>query len=143
MSQSVSDNVAYRILSEHVRRRYADVEYPEAWRNLPEIPTKVELLSKRGNGNGRDETEVWNSYQKEPIYDPNIPHNIVNGPWPSTMDYLGTHYQLLREDGIATLRASIQEFRDNPRMSDSRETNVYTNVKNYPVLKLRHTDSSS
>lgn len=120
------DGVASRILNDHVRRPYADVQYAEEWRNLPEIPTKRELLLEKVNEIVDDES--WNTYQDEPLYSANLPVNIVDGPWPSTMDYLGAHYQLLREDSIASLRASIEEFRANPRMQDSRDTRVYSDV---------------
>lgn len=123
----------HAILTEHIRRPYMNVKYEEEWRNLPEIPTKKELLAGRGRANQGDESEQWNSYQDEPLYNPDLPHNIVDGPWPSTLGYIGAHYQILREDGIADLRVSIQQFRDNPRMTDSGETYVYTHVSSLSI----------
>jgi helicase required for RNAi-mediated heterochromatin assembly 1 len=132
MSSSRNDNISWDILIQHIRRRYAEVEYPEAWRNLPEIPTKEELMPNKDRDKDRYTPETWNAYQEDPIYDPNLPHNIIDGPWPSTMEYLGAHYQILREDAIAPLRTSIQQFRDDPKMNDSRETHIYTDVSSLP-----------
>ena len=128
MSSYGRDNVASDILTQHIRRRYAEVEYPEAWRNLPEIPTKDEFMTNKTNEEGEDTPETWNAYQDDPVYDRDLPHNIIDGPWPSTMEYLGAHYQILREDAIAPLRISIQQFHENAQMVDSRETYVYTNA---------------
>lgn len=134
MSSLESDHGALRILTEHVRRQYAQTRFPEAWRNLPEIPTIKELVQDKDHNKSRYDNEVWNAYQQDPVYDPTLPQNIIDGPWPSTMDYLGAHYRILREDAIAPLRTSVHQFRDNPHMNDSRETYIYDNVSGLYTL---------
>lgn len=74
------------------------------------------------------ETEKWDDYQREPVYDLNLPVNIINGGWESKMAYVGAHYQLLREDTIAALRRSVGEIQRNPNLMDDNDTCIYTHV---------------
>jgi helicase required for RNAi-mediated heterochromatin assembly 1 len=119
------------ILETNVRRTWDSGNHPEKWRNLPEVPNSAEIMP------AEDETidtqcseENWDDYQKDPVYDPNLPKNIVDGPWPSKDEYIGAHYQILREDAIAPLRQSIQEFRRHRSMDDDKHTCIYTHVSN-------------
>jgi len=124
------------IITKHVKRTYFHNEHLEAWRSLPEIPTKDEINPIRTAEEICEEKygfEEWDEYQKDPVYDPKLPQNIIKGPWPSKLEYLGAHYQMLREDIIANLRASVKEFKKNPSMNDSKSTCVYTKVNKHSV----------
>jgi helicase required for RNAi-mediated heterochromatin assembly 1 len=124
---------ANRILQRHIHKTYEDAAFAEEWRNLPEIPSSAEILPPSKDGlETEDETfkqnEGWNDYQKEPVYDPNLPRNIVDGPWPSKEAYIGAHYQILREDAIAPLRQAVADVKRNPAMYDNVDICVYTHV---------------
>jgi len=97
--------------------------------------SKWELLREdmaRRDADWREERagaeEKWNDYQKEVIYDLDLPENIVDGPWDSKESYIGSHYQILREDAIAPLRLSVELVKANPGMDDDETTCVYTHA---------------
>lgn len=118
------------ILRDHVKRAYENRVYPESWRSLPEFPNKEEILPPANQRSAiNSKPEEWNEYQKEPVYDENLPRNIVDAPWPSKEDYIGAHYQILREDTIASLRRSVASFRRQPSMMDDNDTCIYTHVR--------------
>jgi helicase required for RNAi-mediated heterochromatin assembly 1 len=126
---------AWQILDTHVRRTWDTGKYHEQWRNLPEIPTKAEIMPKdEEEPCQRKEEERWNDYQNDPIYDPKLPKNIVDGPWPSKKDYISAHYQILREDAIAPLREAVKFFRQHRHMDDDNYACIYTHVS---VFNLR------
>ena len=119
-----------RIIRAHILRDYeSQVTQSEDWRNLPEVPTKSEILDKEDEHENKDFFEEWNAYQKDPLYDLELPHNIVKGPWPSKEAYIAAHYQILREDAIAGLRSSVKTFKRQPHMGDDSSTLIYTNVR--------------
>jgi helicase required for RNAi-mediated heterochromatin assembly 1 len=125
---------SFKILESHVRRAWDTGNHHEQWRNRPEIPDKAEIMpleeedSGLRNNRNRNREEGWNEYQKDPIYNPKLPKNIVNGPWPSKEEYISAHYQILREDAIAPLRESVKYFRAHRNMDDDSSTCVYTHV---------------
>jgi helicase required for RNAi-mediated heterochromatin assembly 1 len=120
---------ATSILTDHVKKPYQSREFAEPWRNLPEVPTKEEIMPATDEDSGGDqEPEQWNDYQQDPVYDPNLPHNIVDGPWPSKERYISAHYRILREDAIAGLRHSVASVKRRPAMMDDKETCIYTHV---------------
>jgi helicase required for RNAi-mediated heterochromatin assembly 1 len=126
-----------QILRDHIVKPWKQVEYPEAWRNLPEVPNKSEicpnvdpLVSKMV------EQEAWNDYQNEPGYEMTLPDNIIVGPWTSKEDYIGAHYQILREDAIAPLRYVVSEFRQHPNMLETNDVGIYTHVSSLPNIYL-------
>lgn len=88
---------------------------PSSWLGRPEIPSAKEL-----NGDGEDaEAEI------------EIPVNNISAPWQSTMEYLGGHYRLLREDAVAPLRNVISELRAEAGImeKDSQENaSIYEKV---------------
>ena len=88
---------------------------PTSWLGRPEIPSPKEL-----NGDGDDaEAEI------------EIPENNIAAPWQSTMEYLGGHYRLLREDAVAPLRNVISELRAETAImeKDSQENaSIYEKV---------------
>ncbi|KAF4633146.1 hypothetical protein G7Y89_g4966 [Cudoniella acicularis] len=117
------------ILREHIQKPWKLVEYPEAWQNLPETPKKSEICPREDEPQVRSSSpEQWDEYQKDPIYSSRLPHNIIQGPWPSASEYIGSHYQILREDAIAPLRGAVTEFRRRPQMMESRDFYIYTHV---------------
>jgi helicase required for RNAi-mediated heterochromatin assembly 1 len=129
-------NNANRILQDHIWKLYENQSFQEEWRNLPEIPTRAEICPPdKALVESADDIEEarnprnWNKYQEEPSYDQNLPHNIVDGPWPSKEAYLGAHYQILREDAIAPLRRAVAAFKKFPALEDDNETCVYTDVR--------------
>jgi helicase required for RNAi-mediated heterochromatin assembly 1 len=80
--------------------------FSEAWRKIPETPTPEELLAE----------------------DPDVPTNVIDGPFPSVDDYLSTHYELVREDVLSGLRGAVRHVRNHPNTDDTREIAVYENV---------------
>ncbi|TAQ85205.1 hypothetical protein B7494_g6473 [Chlorociboria aeruginascens] len=118
------------IIRTHVKKSYAKAKYAEPWRNLPEIPDKSEIIPDIEEPQPQEER--WDDYQHAstdgtiPKY--SLPENITKGPWPSKAAYIGAHYQILREDAIASLRKSVAEFKDFPDMDDSKDTHVYTDI---------------
>ena len=57
-----------------------------------------------------------------------VPTNTIDGPWDDKEDYLRTHYELLREDAVASLRDGVQEFRERPWMSENSTVSIYEKV---------------
>ena len=58
--------------------------------------------------------------------------NIVDGPWPSKIDYLRSHYLLLREDALRPLREAVEHVRSMPDLDEdpSRATiGIYDQVQ--------------
>ena len=68
----------------------------------------------------------------KPVLEPiPISPNIVEGAWEDSEQYFQSHYELLREDGVAPLRDAVAEVRAKPRImeADSEESaGIYENV---------------
>ncbi|KAI5796314.1 DEAD box helicase, partial [Peziza echinospora] len=77
------------------------------WRLRPDIPSVEELLR----------TDV------------HIPPNIIDKKWKSVEEYLGSHYELLREDACSTLRDVALTMKVTPSMSDQAALCIYENVR--------------
>lgn len=54
---------------------------------------------------------------------------MIDGPFESVSDYLGTHYELVREDTLSGLRAAILYVKNHPESDDTREIAIYEDVK--------------
>ena len=83
-----------------------------AWTLRREIPTSKEI-------NGTD-NEV------------EVPINMINGPWSSKEEYLHSHYELLREDAISTLRDAVDEVRNEPAITEAQSqenASIYEKVR--------------
>jgi len=132
--QRQNDAKSRQIIHRHVWKTYENQIFPQEWRNLPEVPSKAEICpSSRTTAdiddinNAQDRNPV--DYQSDSLYDPNLPHNIVEGPWPSKEAYLAAHHQILREDAIAPLRRAVAEFKKCPSLVDDSEICVYKDVR--------------
>jgi helicase required for RNAi-mediated heterochromatin assembly 1 len=118
-----------RILREHILKPYKQVEYPEDWRNLPEVAKKSEICPDVDPIAAKlAQQEAWNDYQNEPGYEITLPENIIDGPWGSKEDYIGAHYQILREDVVGPLRRAVSEFKQHPDMLEGNGVGIYTHV---------------
>ncbi|KAK6335892.1 hypothetical protein TWF730_003266 [Orbilia blumenaviensis] len=80
---------------------------PSAWRALPDVPSTAELMT----------VEV------------DLPVNEVGRPWETVDDYLGAHYELLREDAFSPLRDAVGQFRAEPTMDDRTDICIYENCR--------------
>ncbi|MCO5562178.1 hypothetical protein L7F22_015804 [Adiantum nelumboides] len=92
---------------EAVDDRMESLELGPNFRELPIIPPKEQLLSK-----------------ENPIP---LPVNQVGVRYPNVGVYLNTHFRLMQEDCIATLRDGIHELRANSRRD--LDIHVYQNVR--------------
>ncbi|KAG4433671.1 hypothetical protein IFR05_010839 [Cadophora sp. M221] len=129
MAPSKAFRDARSILVDHIKKTYEHNAFPQAWRNLPEIPSSAEIKPVYKDPTLiEEEPEEWNAYQQNLLYDDKLPHNIVDGPWPSKEAYLGAHYQIIREDSIAPLRTAVTEVQHTPSMDESDDTRIYTDV---------------
>jgi helicase required for RNAi-mediated heterochromatin assembly 1 len=116
------------IIVDHVKRDYGHEDGIEGWRQLPEIPAAGEIL---GPVNGFQD----DSYGDDDDFDdsnnnrgPSLPFNVVDRTWRTKGEYIGAHYQLLREDAIAPLRQAVALFRSQPAMKDNQDLSIYTHV---------------
>lgn len=117
------------VLEAHTYRHYNNEKYDEAWRNLPEVPNQAEIMPTTQFSRASElPPEKWNDYQHETPLDPNLPRNIIDGPWESKEAYIGAHYQILRKDVTLPLQRSVESFQRNPLMNDDRDTCIYTNI---------------
>lgn len=116
-----------QILWDHVDKRYENRAAPAPWCLLPEIPTKDEIMPKV-QVTRRNKVDEWNKYMEDPEYNTDVPRNIIDGPWPSSLEYIGAHYQILREDAISPLRRSVEYFSQHKVVGDTDDTYVYSEV---------------
>ena len=130
MPFSVVDDNALSIIEAHVKKTWYDDNVVESWRKLPEVPDQSEIMPAVDENRNRNQTEDWFQYQVDPMYEntSRLPVNTVLGPWASKSEYIGAHYQILREDAVASLRNSVKEFKKHPEMNDSGDTCIYTSV---------------
>ena len=81
---------------------------------MPELPTASEL------------NPDWEALVSGADW--SLKENNIHLPYSSKEDYLETHYQILREEGITHLRWSIKQYRDNPARVDDQDISIYTKV---------------
>ncbi|RFU29613.1 hypothetical protein B7463_g6744, partial [Scytalidium lignicola] len=116
-----------KVLRDHIEKSYqCGRSFAEQWRNLPEIPTKREIMPDPPDPS--DYEEEWDDYQRDPLYNPSLPMNIVDRPWTSKAAYIGAHYQIVREDGIVSLRDVVASVKKDPMRSGSDDICIYTDV---------------
>ncbi|OAL20644.1 hypothetical protein AYO22_08653 [Fonsecaea multimorphosa] len=78
----------------------------DAWLSQDEIPTTQELAAGEAT----------------------LLPNKIDSPFKSKDRYLKTHYALLREDAVGSLRDAIQDFRQDPATGDTTKFSVYDQV---------------
>ncbi|KAK5170579.1 uncharacterized protein LTR77_005167 [Saxophila tyrrhenica] len=96
-------------LNKNVSKYYEDAESPAdggSWLRLPAIPTSSELLDL----NTGDDSDSLNNVE--------IATNRPRGAWDSKEDYLGAHYELLREDAVRPLREAVQRVKFSPQSKE-------------------------
>lgn len=84
-----------------------------AWLDKPEIPSPSEVLPK---------TQIYAQESLIEVSDSLRPHK-VEGAYESNDEYLGTTYELLREDAIRPLRKAIAEIRKDPYRNEAEYGN--------------------
>lgn len=81
-----------------------------SWLSCPEFPTEAEL---------RDVAEPWQ------ITDPQdggvlLRGNNLEGAWQSREEYLGAHFEMIREEQVRPLREAISWCKSNPHSSEDQ-----------------------
>ena len=88
-----------------------------AWIDKPEVPSPFEILPLQQSAfitsKSQDLIDVGENLR---------PHR-ADGPYASTEEYLGTKYELLREDANRPLREAVQEFRQSPYLDEAEYSN--------------------
>lgn len=88
-----------------------------AWIDKPEVPSPSEILPLQQSAfitsKSQDLIDVGENLR---------PHR-ADGPYASTEEYLGTKYELLREDANRPLREAVQEFRQSPYLDEAEYSN--------------------
>jgi helicase required for RNAi-mediated heterochromatin assembly 1 len=123
-----SSTPAVSIIVDHVKRDYGLEDGIEGWRQLPEIPAAGEILSpvNRLQDDYYSDDDSFGDLKNN--REPNLPINVVDKAWRSKGEYIGAHYQLLREDAIAPLRQAVALYRSQPAMKDNQDLSIYTHV---------------
>jgi helicase required for RNAi-mediated heterochromatin assembly 1 len=124
-----SNNSNVSIIVDHVKRDYGLEDGIESWRQLPEIPTSGEILGPVNRLQNDSDSDDDSFDDSKSSHEPDLPINPVMGAWRSKGEYIGAHYQLLREDAIAPLRQAVALYRSQPAMKDSQELSIYTHVR--------------
>ncbi|KAF1838189.1 hypothetical protein BDW02DRAFT_32428 [Decorospora gaudefroyi] len=86
-----------------------------AWLDQPEVPSPSEVLRAKSDyrSNGESLIEL----------DPSLRPNKIQGAYQDIEDYLGTMYELQREDAVRPLREAIDEIRTDPFKSEAEYNN--------------------
>ncbi|KAI9737771.1 MAG: hypothetical protein M1834_009139 [Cirrosporium novae-zelandiae] len=117
----------------------SSVKQAESFQQIPERPqlnTAIRdyVWGQRNNAKSADSSWLFqreiptaqeiNNPEEEIV----IPENKVKGAWESKEAYLEAHYELLREDAIASLRTAVDQVREKPQMNDSELVCIYQDV---------------
>jgi helicase required for RNAi-mediated heterochromatin assembly 1 len=124
-----------KVLVDHINRDYERNDDVHNWQKLPEIPTALEILGPLKRPRDDYFSEGDSVRDSKDIHQANLPHNIIDRPWDSIGDYIGAHYQLLREDAIAPLRQAVSLYRSQPTMKDNQDLSIYTHASIHPERK--------
>ena len=60
--------------------------------------------------------------------------NRTKKPWSNSGKYLETHYSLMREDAISSLREAVTAFIRDPDMMDDQKLSIYEKVGLLPQV---------
>ncbi|KAK6823571.1 hypothetical protein PG987_013828 [Apiospora arundinis] len=99
---------------DHVGDDYSSLSQSEDWVSMPELPTSSEL-----NPDWERDGEKIRARAR---------FNDVTRPYVTKDEYLQNNNFLQREDGVANLRKSIRDFKEDPNMMDNDDTCVYNKV---------------
>lgn len=80
------------------------------WLQKPEMPTPAEILLDPAN---------YRSGEQLLDIAENLRPNKIEGAYDSNEEYLGTHYDLLREDSIRPLREAVEQVRASPYLDEA------------------------
>jgi len=116
------------VLVDHINRDYERSDGICDWQKLPEIPTAGEILRPTERSPNKWFTDDKYKDGLNDMDNAALPHNIIDRPWDSAEEYIGAHYQLLREDAIAPLRQAVSLYRSQPTMKDNQELSIYTHA---------------
>ena len=123
-----------QVLKEHIYKDYEALDGIASWRKLPEIPTAEEIVHGFGKNEKTDDSDN-EELENRKNNQPDLPVNIIDGPWPSVESYVEGHYTLLREDAVAPLRKAVALFKAQPMMPDNDDVSIYTHVQQPPLLQ--------
>jgi helicase required for RNAi-mediated heterochromatin assembly 1 len=84
-----------------------------SWIDKPEIPTSFELFPNIPTGFTEGEQII--DFEEDVELRP----NKVEGEYKSNEEYLGTQYDLVREDAIRPLRQAVEQVRKDPWREES------------------------
>lgn len=101
-----------------IREYFHLAEKPVAggpWLQKPELPLPSEILREKSDTDPANRPLV-------DLEDIVRPHRI-EGPYASNDEYLGTKYELLREDAVRPLREAIDEVRQDPYKDEAEYQN--------------------
>jgi helicase required for RNAi-mediated heterochromatin assembly 1 len=82
----------------------------EAWLAKPEVPTPEEILD----------------YDEQEALPEGLRLNKMEGPYNSKEEYLGTQYDLLREDSLRPLREAVAQVRASPYLDEAEYNAGYS-----------------
>jgi len=123
------------VLRDHINRNYERQDGVQDWQKLPEIPTATEILGPAKQPRTKFFVDDSDDVFKDGLA-ANLPHNIIDRPWDSVSDYIGAHYQLLREDAIAPLRQAVSLYTSQPTMKDNQDLSIYTHASRSFEFKI-------
>lgn len=98
-----------------------------SWLGKREIPSSAEIMGiTSDDGNGTGENEIGLNVNK------------VDIPWDSKEQYLGAHYELLREDAVAPLRDAVAEVKNEPNLMERDSTDSAAIYEKVGSTSLMH-----
>ena len=96
--------------------------------DIREYFTKEEQITSTSDGDAWLSQSELPTNQELSILDTQFRANKVIGPYKNKERYLCTHYELLREDAIGSLRDAIHEFCKDTACGDTQQFSVYDQV---------------
>jgi helicase required for RNAi-mediated heterochromatin assembly 1 len=106
--------------NEDIRNYYQIAQKPVTagpWIQKPEIPSPSEILPRK------KPDLVFNELQALIDVGETLRGHKAEGAYESNEEYLGTKYELLREDAIRPLREAVEEIRQSPYKNEAEYNN--------------------
>lgn len=94
-----------------------------------------DYVEKQGTIKATSAKDVWLSQPEVPgsdelaVGEASLAPNKIDAPYRNKDKYLKTHYALLREDALGSLREAIEDFRLNPGTREAHKFSVYDQVR--------------